>query len=69
VSINFKLETVLTLLAGYIVTQMRFIFVTGVISDVGTDYVDISLRGYATMDEVFEGTTDVSDIEGACSGK
>jgi len=51
-----------------IVTQLIFNFVTGVVSTVGADYVDISIRGYAQIDEVFEATTDVSDIEGACSG-
>lgn len=61
--------TAATLSGPEIATQMLFNFVTGVISDVGTDYVDISIRGNAEIDAVFEATTDVSEIEGACSGE
>ena len=46
---------------------MLFNFVTAVFSEIGPDFVDISIRGHAEMDTVFEATTDVSDIEGACS--
>jgi hypothetical protein len=56
-----------TLSGPEIVTQMLFNFVTAVFSEVGPDFVDISIRGHAEMDTVFEATTDVSDIEGACS--
>ncbi|MCH7964661.1 MAG: hypothetical protein IH852_12075 [Bacteroidetes bacterium] len=50
-----------------IVTQMLFNFVEGVVSNVGSDFIDITFRGNATMTELFNGYTDVNELENACN--
>jgi len=47
-------------------TQMLFNFVEGVIVAVGDDYVDLGLRGEASIDKVMNASTNVSELEGAC---
>ncbi|MCH7681969.1 ETX/MTX2 family pore-forming toxin [candidate division KSB1 bacterium] len=47
-------------------TLMLFNFVGGVVSRVGADFIDISFRGHATIDQMFESTTNVQEIPGAC---
>jgi len=47
-------------------SQMLFNFVGGVITAVGENYVDISFRGNAIIDQLFEATTNVVELEGAC---
>jgi hypothetical protein len=49
-----------------LVTQMLFNFVGGLIADVGSDYVDVTLRGSSMIDQLMEATTDVNDLLGAC---
>lgn len=50
-----------------IVTQMLFNFVTGVVSNVGSNFIDITFRGKATMTSLFEGFTDVNELENGCN--
>ena len=50
-----------------IVTQMLFNFVEGVVSNVGSDFIDITFRGNATMTSLFEGFTDVNELENGCN--
>ena len=47
-------------------TLMLFNFVGGVVSRVGADFIDIGFRGHATIDQMFESTTNVQEIPGAC---
>ncbi len=47
-------------------SQMMFNFVGGLVTTVGADFVDVSLRGYTLIDQMFEATTYVDEIEGAC---
>ncbi len=47
-------------------TQLQFNFVGGIISKIGSDYVDLNIRGQAIMDEIFEATTEVNDLKGVC---
>jgi hypothetical protein len=47
-------------------SQLLFNFVGGVIQAVGADYVDVGVRGYAVIDKLFQATTSVNDIPGAC---
>ena len=47
-------------------SQMLFNFVGGVVSTVGADFIDISFRGHTTIDQMFESTTNVQEIPGAC---
>ena len=47
-------------------SQMLFNFVGGMIQAVGETYVDVAMRGYVTIDQVYEASTIVTDIEGAC---
>jgi hypothetical protein len=49
-----------------IVSQMLFNFVGGVVSTVSDDYIDISFRGYATIDQLFQATTNVNELVGSC---
>ena len=49
-----------------LVTQMQFNFVGGVISRIESNFIEVTLRGQATMDEIFDATTEVHEIEGAC---
>ena len=55
-----------TLSGEEIRSQMLFNFVGGVIKAVGEEYVDIGLRGYTVIDQMFQATTVVTEIEGAC---
>ena len=55
-----------TLSGPEIRSQMLFNFVGGVIQAVGADYVDVGLRGFAVIDKLFQATTTVTEIEGAC---
>ncbi len=56
-----------TLSGDEIVTQMLFNFVEGVVSNVGSDFIDINFRGNATMTSLFNGYTDVNELENACN--
>ncbi len=56
-----------TLSGDEIVTQMLFNFVEGVVSNVGSDFIDITFRGNATMTSLFNGYTDVNELENACN--
>jgi hypothetical protein len=47
-------------------SQMLFNFAGGVITAVGADYVDMTLRGRAIVDQLFEATTNQEEIVGAC---
>lgn len=47
-------------------SQMLFNFVGGVVRTVGDDHIDIGFRGQATIDQLFESTTDVFELAGAC---
>ncbi|HYW94724.1 MAG TPA: hypothetical protein VE870_04000, partial [Bacteroidales bacterium] len=49
-----------------LVTQMQFNFVGGIISDINDNYIEVTLRGRAVMDQVFNATTEVNEIPGAC---
>lgn len=48
-------------------TQFHFNNFQGHISEVGADYVEITLRGVATMDEIFESQSDVQEVDPMCS--
>jgi len=50
-----------------LVTQMLFNFVGGLIADVGSEYVDVTLRGTSTIDQLMEASTDVNDLPGGCN--
>jgi len=50
-----------------IMTQMLFNFVGGVPATIGANYVDMSIRGHVSVDQMFEAQTDANDIPGACS--
>lgn len=56
-----------TLSGDEIVMQMLFNFVKGVVSNVGSDFIDITFRGNATMTELFLGFTDVNELENGCN--
>lgn len=49
-----------------IMSQMLFNFVTGVPTQIGTTFVDISLRGRMEIDQLLQAQTDANDIPGAC---
>ena len=49
-----------------IATQMLFNFFDGVITQVSGDFLDISIRGKAVVDQFFEAETTVIDVPGAC---
>ena len=56
-----------TALSGLdISTQLLFSFFGGVVTEVGVDYVDVSIRGEAETDQFFEAETTAQDIEEAC---
>lgn len=48
-------------------SQMLFNLVDGVVSRVGDRFVDISIRGQAVIDQLFEATTNVSELPDACN--
>lgn len=49
-----------------IMTQLQFNFVSGMPSEIGNDYVDITLRGQAHIDQMFEVETGANELPGAC---
>jgi hypothetical protein len=49
-----------------LVTQMQFNFVSGIISDIEKDYIEVTIRGHAIMDQLFNATTEVNEVPGAC---
>ncbi|MGW8315012.1 MAG: ETX/MTX2 family pore-forming toxin [Bacteroidales bacterium] len=51
-----------------LVTEMAFNLMGGVISDIQSNYIEITIRGQATMDEIFDASTEVHEIEGGCGG-
>ncbi len=50
-----------------IVGQLVFNFFGGVVQTIGADYVDISLRGMATIDNFYKASTRVDEVENGCS--
>lgn len=60
-------QTGIPLSGDEIVTQMMFNLMTGTISTVGNDYIDITIRGNAIMDQLFKASTDVQEIANACN--
>lgn len=50
-----------------LVTQMLFNFVGGLIAEVGSEHVDVTLRGSSTIDQLMEASTDVNDLPGGCN--
>lgn len=49
-----------------ILSQMLFNFVTGVPTQIGDSFVDISLRGRMEIDQLLKAQTDANDLPGAC---
>ncbi len=49
-----------------LVTQMRFNLVGGIVTTVADKYIEVTLRGHSTMDELFKAVTEVYEIPGAC---
>ena len=47
-------------------SQMLFNFVGGFIEEVGANHVDISLRGHTIIDQIFESTTYVDQLDDVC---
>lgn len=47
-------------------TQFHFNGFQGHINEIGADYVEITLRGVATMDEIFESKSDVQEVDPMC---
>ena len=48
-------------------TQFHFNGFQGHVNEIGADYVEITLRGVATMDEIFESQSDVQEVDPMCS--
>ncbi len=55
-----------TLTGAELVTQMQFNFVSGIITTIEDDYIEVTIRGHSVMDELFQAVTEVYDIPGAC---
>ena len=49
-------------------TQFHFNGFEGVITEVGGDYIEVTLRGVANMDQVFESKSEVKDVVADCGG-
>lgn len=58
--------TGLMLSGAEIVSQMRFNRLGGVITDVGPDFIEFTLRGRTTVDDFYQSESVVRDIPNAC---
>lgn len=59
-------KTQLPLSGDEIVSQMLANYFKGVVSNVGNDYVEFTIKGTLTLDKMYKTETNVKDIEGAC---
>lgn len=50
-----------------LVTQMSFNLMSGTITNVAADYIDVAIRGFATMDQLFKASTEVKEIVNGCN--
>jgi hypothetical protein len=50
-----------------IMTQLVFNFVEGIPSQIGTDFVDVSIRGDVFVDQMFETETNANELTGVCN--
>jgi len=57
----------MALTGNEISTQFHFNGFQGHITEIGSDYIEITLRGVATMDEIFESKSDVHEVDPNCS--
>ncbi len=51
-----------------IASQFHFNGFNGVITEIGADYIEVTLRGVATMDKVFKSKSDVQSVPSNCGG-
>jgi hypothetical protein len=49
-------------------TQFHFNGFKGVITEVGNDFIEVTLRGVATMDKVFKSKSEVQEVDPKCNG-
>jgi len=48
-------------------TQFHFNGFKGVVTEVGPDYMEVTLRGVATLDKIFKSQSDVQDVDPQCN--
>ena len=51
-----------------IASQFHFNGFNGVITEIGPDYIEVTLRGVATMDKIFKSKSDVRSVPPNCGG-
>ncbi len=51
-----------------IASQFHFNGFNGVITEIGDDYIEVTLRGIATMDKIFKSKSDVQSVPPNCGG-
>lgn len=49
-------------------TQFHFNGFKGVVTEVGEDYIEVALRGVATLDKIFKSQSDVQEVNPNCGG-
>ncbi|MEX0275349.1 MAG: hypothetical protein AB3N16_13320 [Flavobacteriaceae bacterium] len=60
-------DTGTALTGDEISTQFHFNGFEGHITEIGADYIEVTLRAVATMDEIFESKSDVQEVDPKCS--
>ncbi|SFZ92797.1 hypothetical protein SAMN05428642_102999 [Flaviramulus basaltis] len=65
--VRAKYENNTSLDGGEIMTQFNFNGFSGVVTEIGSDYIEVSLKGITLINQLIDTTTETRDIPNACS--